>query len=288
MEPIVRPGRREDRDEIAAWTQDTFSWGDYVGRAFDDWLADPNGLVVVAEIGSRAVGMARVAMLSSDEAWFQGVRVHPDHQRQGIGLAMGHRARHWAADHGARVVRLAVENWNRAAGAHVQRLGFRPVSRWIMAERGVGENSPVPEGNGGRRLMAPEGLRPAPSAEAEPALLSWVGGPLERPSRGLFPIGWSWRKLRRDDLIAAARARTLWEGRPGWALAGVDEDTFRVSWLSTTEQDSDAMVRALVDRAAAAGIERIEVVIPDVDWLRRALRRTGCDLHPLTVYAVGL
>jgi len=167
-------------------------------------------------------------------------------------------------------------------------MGFRETAAWVMAERGVGENSPVPEGNGGRRVVAPEGLRPAASAEAEPALLSWISGPLERASRGLIPLGWAWRRLHRDDLTEAARRRALWEGRPGWAIADVEDDTFRVSWLSTTEGDTRAMMRALVDRAAAAGVDRLEVMIPDVDWLRRALRRMGAEAHPLAIYALGL
>jgi hypothetical protein len=45
------------------------------------------------------------------------------------------------------------------------------------------------------------------------------------------------------------------------------------------------MARALIDRAAAAGVERIEVVMPDLDWLRRPFRSRGCELHSLTVFA---
>jgi GNAT superfamily N-acetyltransferase len=284
MQPSVRPGRLEDHAAIAAWTRDTFAWGDYVGRAFPEWVRDPGGRVFVAEVDGRIVGVARVTMLSDQEAWSQGARVHPEFRRRGIGLAIGEQIERWAVDEGARVIRLAVENWNRAARSHVERMGFREAGDWVMAERGVGDSSPVPEGNGGRRVMAPEGLRPAASGEIEPAMLSWISGPLERASRGLIPVGWSWRRFRPADLAEAARRRALWEGRPGWAIAEVEDDTFRVSWISTTEQDARAMMRALVDRAAAAGVDRLEVMIPDVDWLRRALRRLGVEAHPLTIY----
>jgi len=288
MKPTLRSGRPEDRDAIAEWTRDTFAWGDYVAGAFDDWLADDIGEVIVAEAGGEVIGMARVAMLSPTEGWLQAVRVHSDHRRRGIGLALCRRAIDWTKERNALVVRLAVENWNRAASEHFAGLGFRPVSRWVGAERGVGENSPVPAGNGGRRIMAPEGVRPAHSAEAEPALLSWAGGRLEHEARGLLLIGWQWRKLRLEDLVEAARRRELWEGRPGWAVAGVEDDTFRVSWVSTTAEDAKAMVRALIDQAAAAGVERIEAIVPDVDWLRRPLQQAGCDMFPITVYALGL
>jgi hypothetical protein len=68
----------------------------------------------------------------------------------------------------------------------------------------------------------------------------------------------------------------------------VEDGTFRVSWLSTYPEDARAMVRALLDLAAAAGVERIEVMLPAVEWLGRALEQSGCRLHPLTVYSRGL
>jgi hypothetical protein len=48
------------------------------------------------------------------------------------------------------------------------------------------------------------------------------------------------------------------------------------------------MARALVDLAASAGTERIAIMIPIVDWMLRALRRRGCELHFLTIYALSL
>jgi len=284
----VREARPDDREPIAGFTTGTFPWGDYVTREFDGWLADDHGVVMVGEVGGHVVGMARIALLSPDEAWSQGSRVHPDFRRRGVGSAIAVALQSWAAARHAKVVRLVVEDWNHAARSHVGTLGFRPVSGWMFATRGVGENSPVPEGNGGRRVMAPEGIRPAPSAEAEPALLAWSSGPLERASRGLFPIGWKWRRLTRDDVIDAARRRALWEGRPGWAIADVDGDTFEVSWVVTAEDDAPAMWRALVDRAAAAGVERLTVMAPAVEWMRRAAQQRGCDVNHLTVYALPL
>jgi GNAT superfamily N-acetyltransferase len=288
MSITVRPAQPSDRDDIAAFTRDTFTWGDYVADAFDDWLADDDGITMVAETAGTAVGVARVTLVSPVEAWSQGARVHPDHRRRGIGTAVAQALSRWAAERGARVIRLAVEDWNEPAIGQVTSLGFRPVSHWVVAERGVGENSPVPEGNGGRRVMAPEGLRPAPAAEAAAALMAWASGPLERAAHRLFASHWRWRRLQPGDVVEAARRRALWEGRPGWAIADVDEDAFRVSWVVATEEDADAMVRALVDRAAAAGVERILATVPTVEWLVRAVRRRGCEVHPITVYSLGL
>ena len=46
--PAVRLARPDDHSAIAAFTQDTFDWGDYVADAFPRWLADENSAVLVA------------------------------------------------------------------------------------------------------------------------------------------------------------------------------------------------------------------------------------------------
>jgi GNAT superfamily N-acetyltransferase len=286
MTEIIRPAVAEDAERIAAWTQETFAWGDYVADALPSWIEDEDSMPVVAEIDGDVVALASIVMMSEDEAWGQGMRVHPDHRRGGLAIRVSDRLWEWARHRGAKVSRLTVEEGNDPAQGQAAKMGFRPVSEWVMAERGVGASSPTPVGNGGRRVPAPEAIRPAHSAEAEPATMSWSSGPLEHAARGLYPAeGWRWRRLRPGDLVEAARHRTLWEGRPGWAIAQVNAETFEVRWIETSQTDARAMVHALIDRAADLGVDRIEVFAPAVDWLVQALRYFGAETHPLTVYA---
>ena len=285
----IRPARMEDHGSIASFTRDTFSWGDYVTRVYKDWIADPNGLVLVAaDRDDAAVAMAKVTLVADGEAWAQGARVHPKHRRRGLATRISDELGAWAAEQGARVVRLVVENWNRPAQAQVEAMGYRPVSQWIFAERAIGAASPVPEGNGGKRVPAPERLRSVPSSEAEPAYLAWSASKLAAAARNLYPVGWSWRRLRVEHLREAARAQTLWESPSGWAVAAIEDAACSVSWLTTDPADAPRMVRALVDLALEQSAESFTVKVPRVDWMERALRRLGCDLSPMTVYAMAL
>lgn len=288
MGTLLRPARPEDKAVIAAFTQDTFPWGDYIEPLFDHWLAGPDSLTVVAEVDGVAVGIARGALLSPTEAWAQGLRVHPDHRRRRLGAALLEHLAGWAASTGARVMRLTAEEWNEPALSLFAGLGFRPAGRWLGAERHVHQSGPVPEGNGGKRMPSSERLTPAPPAEAEAAMLAWAAGPLEKAGRGLFPTQWSWRRLTLGDLEAAARRRALWQARSGWALAETDEDTFRVSWVCTYPGEARSLLWGLVDLATAAGMERLEIEVPDVDWLRSALEQTSWQLHPLQLCARAL
>jgi hypothetical protein len=195
----------------------------------------------------------------------------------------------WAAASGARVIRLSAEEGNEPALRLFAHLGYRTVLAYLGAERGVPAGAPVPGGNGGKRVPAPQRLTPAPAAEADIAMLSWAGGPLEQAAHGLFAARpWTWRRLTLADLEAAARRRALWQAPSGWAVADGAEGALHVSWLSTQPEDARLMLRALADLAAAAGAERLAIEVPGVDWLRDALEQAGWELHPVLVCARGL
>lgn len=288
MEFTIRHATAADHGDIASWTTDTFDWGDYVADRFLAWLDDERTGVFVAEADGHPIALGRVAMVSHNEAWSSAMRVHPEFRRAGIGTAVGDALWGWARDAGARIIRLAIEDWNDASRGQVLKAGFHSLGDWHWVLRGVGDSSPVPEGNGGRRVQGYEALKPAHSAEAEPAWLSWSGGELARAAHGLFGTGWMWKRLTVEDLSDGAKDRRLWEGRPGWALAASTPDRFDVSWLETTREDARAMVRALVERAADSGADTLRAVFPDVDWLVRAFRRAGFDSGGVTVFGMGL
>ncbi len=290
----IRPGRTEDIDVVRSFTEDTFSWGDYVGREFPSWLDRPDELAMVAtdESGSQ-VAVARVGLLSDAEAWLSGARVHPQHRRRGIGSVMNDYGVEWARDRGAKVIRLATEEENAAARAQVEKLGYRPVARFVLAVRMLEKKSSPETGtgsNGGRRLPGPERLDLAPSAEADPAYLVWSTGDHARVGHQLYAAeGWSFRRLRPADLVAAAKARQLWTSPAAWAVTEEEDDEMWVPLFITTIEDGDRAVRALIDLAQERGAGRLAVMIPRVDWLEEALERQRFEMsHPNFIYEKAL
>ncbi len=283
----IRPALPSDREAIAEFTRDTFDWGDYVAGEFDRWL-DRSDMLVVVAVGDdeRAVALAAARMLSPSEAWFHAARVHPDLRGRGIAAQVSVALRAWASEQGATVGRLLVEEWNEASISHVEKTGRRRVASMVRCSKPIGEASPSPDGNGGRRVPSRLRSRSAHAADAQSALASWSIGELGRASRGLFGVGWSFRRLTIEDLIAAARESAFWEIGAGWALASNWPDSrFEVSWLETREEDADDLLRSLIDLAIGSGSESITIWIPNVDWAVRATRRLGFETGLMHIYA---
>lgn len=287
--PPIRPATEEDIPAIAAFTERTFEWGDYVAEAMSGWLADVRSTVMVATDGADVpIAVARGQMLSPAEAWFGAARVHPQHRGKRIAGALAEALMAWAGARGGLVGRLLIEDWNEASIRHVHRVGMRKVASFARCHRPIGDASPVPGGNGGKRVPASLRARPARSAEAEPAFASWSVGELGRTARGLFGTQWTFRRLGVAELDTAARNDALWEIGGGWAMAARDGDDLEVGWLETRPDDSAEMVRAVVDLAGSIGAERLVMWLPAADWLLRAARQAGCEVDPMGVYAVAL
>jgi ribosomal protein S18 acetylase RimI-like enzyme len=285
MEPTIRRGRPGDAAAVAGFTAGTFSWGDYVADEFPGWLnQDESRVLVAADDGDRAVGLARVVMLSPMECWLHAARVHPDLRRRGIGGRLNDACVEWAGSRGARVARLMVEEWNEAAQGQVTKLGYRPVAKFAHGERSIGSPEPSPEGNGWRRVPGDEQLQPADLSEAEPAYQAWSASDLIRTAHGLFPIGWSWRAMDISDVRAAARRRSLLESPSGWAIADREGADLHVSWAVTGEDDAAALATSLLDRAFQARVSRLTAMIPAVPWLLSALERARLKLTRSLVF----
>lgn len=288
-EVSIRAAVASDREAIAAFTEHTFDWGDYVAGAFDTWLDQPGTRIVVAvDDRDHAVALSRGRLVSSSEAWFHAARVHPDWRGRGIAGEMAAVLRTWAADEGALVGRLLVEDWNEASIRHVEKIGFRQVVRVVRCTKPIGEASPSPNGNGGKRVPSRLRARPAHVADATPAFSSWSVGELGMAMRGLSGGHWTFAMLTVDHLAAAARNGAFWEIGGGWAVADGEGAGLEAGWLETRPEDAPEIIRALIDLAVGRGFESITIWAPPLQWIVRDFRRLGFELEPMAVYAVEL
>ncbi|MFC5972521.1 GNAT family N-acetyltransferase [Halomarina salina] len=135
----LRQARPEDRDDVVAFTQDTWAdreAEDYIQHVYDDWIAGDGDrqrtFVLDVNDGEDVAGICQGVLLSDDEAWAQGMRVNGDYRGHGVSLDLTHGLFDWAADAGATVCRNMVFSWNVAGLGQSRAAGFEPGTefRW--------------------------------------------------------------------------------------------------------------------------------------------------------------
>lgn len=212
----VRIARPEDKEAVLGFATNTWNGWDYIPRVWDDWVVPSNGVVLVATVeaprnGGEAldvdgaalrvgqpIAMTRVAMLSPDEAWIEGIRVEPRVRGKGIATDLQVAELRWIAAHGARVVRYVTGQSNvgsQRLGAHH---GLLEIARW----RGYGH-----AGHGHDQAPRTRG------AELQFAL-----------SRLGKAVANDWARVAADGSYSAAKG--LYQYRP-WALQELTEGRFR-------------------------------------------------------------
>jgi ribosomal protein S18 acetylase RimI-like enzyme len=128
----IRPAREEDRDAVLAFCQNTWQWGDYIERVWDDWLHNPDGNLLVALAGGKPVGIEHLQMLSATDAWLEGIRVDPVYRHQGIAKALSDAILLEAMNRGATQARLITESTNIASITLVEHNFWRRVAEFTM------------------------------------------------------------------------------------------------------------------------------------------------------------
>jgi len=259
----LRQATADDHDDVAAIAADTWGGDDYLGHVYPEWIEGENRETVVATVDGRVVGIAQLVMLSTYEAWGQGLRVAADHRGAGISEAITYELFDWAREQGAVVARAMVYSWNQAGLGQSRATGYEPVAafRWLR---------PDPR----------EGTPPV-GADPDAAWSYWSASEARTRLSGLalsMDESWALCALTRETLQRAAdetavltvtgrdgtrgfsyRTRTFEREDDGeserWAEYGV------AAWDDT--ETARTLLEAIAADAAAVGADRTRVLVPE-------------------------
>jgi GNAT superfamily N-acetyltransferase len=145
----VRRARPDDREAVVAFSSETFGGWDYVPKAWPAWVDARDGVLLVATPQrpgrgqgafpdadgrpldpERPVAIARVALLSAQEAWLEGLRVDPSVRGRSVATTLQVAELRWAKAHGVRVARYFTGEQNEGSHRLGARHGFRRLSDW--------------------------------------------------------------------------------------------------------------------------------------------------------------
>ncbi len=308
---VVRRARPGDADAVLSFTRTTWNGWDYIPIVWHAWLAAADGVLLVATprppgageppeldrfgrvlAPDRPIAMTRMAMLSSDEAWLEGLRVDPGVRNRHVGSLIHAASMTWARVNGARTVRYATGERNEGSHRIGDRFGFRVVGGFRSYERPETPDeddrppTPPPEAAAPGRERVAEALRrtglllEADSGEGGRAVGAWwdrvAGDPTFRASHGLYERrAWSVQAFTAERFAEHLRAGEVLAHEDGdnWGLAVVPSSAgspFDESpHASLLAGDAGACLEiATAVRDALGGPIRLRLPDPDPPMLR--------------------
>ena len=208
----IRPAQPEDKSAIVSFCENTFSWGDYIADAWDRWIEDPDGKIFVGLVDTQPVAMVHVALLEKGVVWMEGMRVHPDFRRHGIGTAIDVAGRSYAREHGHPIAHLATSINNIPAQKALDVQGYTQIAEfdeWV-ASPSEGKPSQV-------RVAGPDDV---------PGILAlWDHSDIRLATRSLLPDQWRWTELTEARLGRHTEAHQVRIVPGGFGLfSGNDEE----------------------------------------------------------------
>ncbi len=300
----LRDAIAADKEPILEFCHQTWDWGDYIEFVWDEWFNDPRGGLRVGELNGRPVGVNKLTMLTPQEGWMEGMRLHPDYRGRGYAHQFMADMVLLAKEKGAQVIRLATGSNNVPIQTVAKRLGLRKVAAFTPYNaESLGIAALQAEGK--MELSAAVRQRLGQFYILEPADAGAVWQHIERsPLRSvarLYADGWAWAELTnakllkrlRDHQVVARLGGVFVPTRRSYLpqLAEAQPESAQLKGVSVAVEDINALaVISGVDNEAGLEVGYVDYAEqPDgsdddeLEALALALRLSASSLSPARV-----
>ena len=192
-----------------------FIWDghDYIRYVWDEWLADPHGILAAAEYGGHCVGIAKASLSAPEQWWLQGFRVDPNYQGLKIGSHLHAYVDAWWLEHGDGILRLMTSSKRVKVHHLCEKLGYAKILEVKELEADSLEE-------------ACNSFQPLKREEIAAALKIAQDSPMMNLSHGLLNLGWEAYQPT-EDLLASIQKQGMafwWRGREGLLLEWDDDN----------------------------------------------------------------
>ena len=109
----------------------TFEWGDYIDRAWDNWIREPSGLLLVCETPlssfiskSNLVGIIHILQCSNNSLWIEGLRINKLYRNNGFATALINHSIDYGIKNNLNECCALVSKGNFASQKMLEKLGF--------------------------------------------------------------------------------------------------------------------------------------------------------------------
>ncbi len=261
---MIRKAKPADKEPILEISKNLWGGHDYLPDAWDDWLKDTNGRLIVATVNRRPIGVAHASLQTPDVAWLEGVRVHQQYRGLGIAGSLNKALLDWARKKHARVARLSTGSSNKASQRHLNRIGFPLLQTFQRLET----TKPL--------VAKPSGVKTTRSSAKH--LWSWL---IRRPefaeNRAMYSSGWTWhpitpqtlkKHMSRGHVLTTTRNRQVTS-----CCILVDEDNvLTVGFVAGERSDVWKLIRMLRYTMRRLKRQKLRVLLPLKSPLVRVLK----------------
>jgi GNAT superfamily N-acetyltransferase len=210
---LCRPALPKDTENVLELTSHIWEGHDYIPYVWQDWLADPEGILAVAESRGRIVGLGKLTKFSQTDWFMEGLRVHPDWRELGIAT----RLHDYILDYWQRncegSVRLATASFNVKVHHLCEHNGFKRIVELVPHFA-----PPLIEGIPNFNLVCPSDLQDIVEfAQYSSNLI---------PGSGLLDLGWRWARFDASHFqkVLVEKQIWWWGARQGVLGVWLDEE----------------------------------------------------------------
>jgi len=272
----IRNAESSDKKAVLKFCEKTWEWGDYISQVWDRWIQDTKGKFIVGSINKRPVGICRVRLAKSGEAWFEGLRVDPQYREQGIATLLNQECFSFAKHEGAKIGRSCIVSLNEIAQILAKKLGFRLVTEFMHLEC-----EPYYFKDGGATRWG--------KIEDIEAINEFLkNSTVYAKSSGLHTILFTWLSLEREDVEMFVRSKKAIVSEKKGKIRGVIfiDDRIEQAWntkaIQTCYIDGDAdsvgdMIGFLLNYAAKRKLEKIYAFTCNFEPIVNKLREMGFE-----------
>lgn len=196
LEVVCRKASPQDTLAVMELTRQIWDGDDYVPEVWQDWLADPQGQLAVAEYQGQVVGLAKLTLLVSGRWWLEGLRVDPAYEGRGVATQIQeYLMGDWLA-HGDGIVRLGTASTRTAVHRLCAHYGFEKMGEFSFFS--------------GDSLEGAPSFQPLTAADVSLAVeFAQAAGSLQF-SWGLMDLGWQWTEPAAPHFLDAVQRQQAW------------------------------------------------------------------------------
>lgn len=265
---VCRPALQKDTDDVLEISSHIWEGSDYLPFVWQDWLKDRDGMLGVAELGVRVVGVFKLTRFQANEWYLEGLRVHPDVQGRGIAAHIHDYVVETWRQMGKGVLRLTTGSYNVKVHHMCEQSGFKRIAEFIPYRA-----TALGEDNSNFSLIEID--------ETRQAMDFVVASPTHAFSWGLINLGWVFGdpQLKHLEEAVGKHHAWWWNGRQGFLSVWEDDESEKpepgVQLLACSEQDICELLLDYRRLMGKIGYESAGWVAPNQPEVIACLEKAG-------------